>query len=198
MCSSDLNKINTVSSYVIELLQGQGGALSNLLADTNAFGSTLGARDQVIGDVINNLNAVLSTVDAKGAQFSASVDELQKLITGLAQGRDAVAGAIPPLASTSSDLAEFLKRGRRPLQGNIENIRPLATEITDRMPEVNNDIEQLGEDYLRLSALGAYGAYFNIYFCSVSLKINGPAGSDIQIGMGGQPDPSKGRCAFAK
>ena len=194
----DANKINTVSSYVIELLQGQGGALSNLLADTNAFGSTLGARDQMIGDVINNLNAVLTTVDAKGAQFSASVDELQKLITGLAHGRDAVAGAIPPLASTTSDLTEFLKRGRRPLQGNIENIRPLATEITDRMPEVNNDIEQLGEDYLRLSALGAYGAYFNIYFCSVSLKINGPAGSDIQIGMGGQVDPSKGRCAFAK
>ncbi|HXB89204.1 MCE family protein [Mycobacterium sp.] len=194
----DANKINTVSSYVIELLQGQGGALSNLLADTNAFGSTLGARDQVIGDVINNLNAVLTTVDAKGAQFSASVDELQKLITGLAQGRDAVAGAIPPLASTTSDLTEFLKRGRRPLQGNIENVRPLSTEIADRMPEVNNDIEQLGEDYLRLSALGAYGAYFNIYFCAVSLKINGPAGSDIQIGMGGQPDPSKGRCAFAK
>ncbi|MFZ0907054.1 MAG: MCE family protein [Mycobacterium sp.] len=194
----DANKINTVSSYVIELLQGQGGALSNLLADTNAFGSTLGARDQVIGDAINNLKAVLSTVDAKGAQFSASVDELQKLITGLAQGRDAVAGAIGPLASTTSDLTEFLKRGRRPLQGNIENVRPLSTEIADRLPEVNNDIEQLGEDYLRLSALGAYGAYFNIYFCAVSLKINGPAGSDIQIGMGGQPDPSKGRCAFAK
>ena len=194
----DADKINTVSSYVIELLQGHGGALSNLLADTNAFGSALGARDQVIGDVITNLNAVLSTVDAKGAQFSATIDELQKLITGLAQGRDAVAGAIPPLASTTSDLTEFLKRGRRPLQGNIENIRPIANEISDRMPEVNNDIEQLGEDYLRLSALGAYGAYFNIYFCTVSLKINGPAGSDILIPMGGQPDPSKGRCAFAK
>lgn len=194
----DANKINTISSYVIELLQGQGGALSNLLANTNSFGSALGARDQVIGDVINNLNAVLSTVDSKGAQFSTSVDELQKLITGLAQGRDAIAGAIPPLASTTSDLTEFLKRGRRPLQGNIENVRPIATEITDRLPEVNNDIEQLGEDYLRLAALGAYGAYFNIYFCSVSLKINGPAGSDILIGMGGQPDPSKGRCAFAK
>jgi phospholipid/cholesterol/gamma-HCH transport system substrate-binding protein len=194
----DADKINTVSGYVIQLLQGQGGALSNLLADTNAFGSTLGARDQVIGDVINNLNTVLGTVDAKGAQFSASVDELQKLITGLAQGRDAVAGAIPPLASTTSDLTEFLKRGRRPLQGVIENTRPIATELNDRLPEVNNDIEQLGEDYLRLSALGAYGAYFNIYFCTVSLKINGPAGSDILIPMGGQPDPSKGRCAFAK
>ena len=192
----DADKINTISSYVIELLQGQGGALSNLLADTNAFGSTLGARDQAIGNVINNLNGVLSTVDAKGAQLSDSIDQLQKLITGLAQGRDAVAGAIPPLASTTSDLTDLLKRSRRPLQGVLENTRPIANEINDRLPEVNNDIEQLGEDYLRLAALGSYGAYFNIYFCTVSLKINGPAGSDILIPMGGQPDPSKGRCAF--
>jgi phospholipid/cholesterol/gamma-HCH transport system substrate-binding protein len=194
----DADKVNTISSYVIELLQGQGGALSNLLADTNAFGSTLGARDQVIGDVITNLDSVLATVDAKGAQFSASVDGLQQLITGLAQGRDAVAGAIPPLASATTDLTDFLKRGRRPLQGVIENIRPIASEIDDRKGEVDNDIEQLGEDYLRLSALGAYGAFFNIYFCSVTIKINGPAGSDISLPLGGQPDPSKGRCAFAK
>ncbi|MGA8329479.1 MAG: MCE family protein [Mycobacterium sp.] len=194
----DANKVNTISSYVIQLLQGQGGALSSLLADTNSFGSTLGARDQVIGDVITNLNTVLGTVDAKGAQFSASVDELQKLITGLAQGRDAIAGAIPPLASATTDLTDFLKRGRRPLQGVIENTRPIATEIDDRKAEVNNDIEQLGEDYLRLSALGAYGAYFNIYFCTVGLKINGPAGSDIILPFGGQVDPTKGRCAFVK
>jgi phospholipid/cholesterol/gamma-HCH transport system substrate-binding protein len=194
----DADKVNTISSYVIELLQGQGGALSNLLADTNAFGSALGARDQVIGDVINNLNTVLGTVDQKGAQFSASIDQLQQLISGLAQGRDAIAGAIPPLASTTSDLTDLLKRARRPLQGVIENTRPIATELNDRKDEVNNDIEQLGEDYLRLSALGAYGAFFNIYFCSVTIKINGPAGSDILIPMGGQPDPSKGRCAFVK
>ena len=192
----DADKINTISSYVIDLLQGQGGALSNLLANTNSFGATLGARDHAIGDVITNLNAVLATVDAKGAQFSDTVDQLQKLITGLAQGRDAIAGAIPPLATTTSDLTDLLKHSRRPLQGTLENLRPLAGELNDRLPEVNNDIEQLGEDYLRLSALGAYGAYFNIYFCTVSLKINGPAGSDIIIPMGGQVDPSKGRCAF--
>ena len=194
----DADKINTISGYVIDLLQGQGGALSNLLANTNSFGSTLGSRDRAIGDVITNLNAVLSTVDAKGAQFSDAVDQLQKLITGLAEGRDAIAGAIQPLATTTSDLTDLLKNSRRPLQGVLENTRPLATEITDRLPEVNNDIEQLGEDYLRLSALGAYGAYFNIYFCTVSLKINGPAGSDIILPFGGQVDPSKGRCAFAK
>ena len=77
----------------MELLQGQGGALSNLLSTTGAFTQNLAARDQLIGDVINNLNTVLGTVDEKGAQFDASVDQLQKLITGLAEGRDPIAGA---------------------------------------------------------------------------------------------------------
>ena len=194
----DADKVNTISSAVIELLQGQGGALSNVLADTSAFSTALGQRDQLIGDTITNLNTVLGTIDQKSAQFSASVDRLQQLITGLAKNKDSIAGAIPPLASTTTDLTELLKNSRRPLQGILENTRPLATELDNRKAEVNNDIEQLGEDYLRLSALGAYGSFFNIYFCSVTIKINGPAGGDILLPIGGQVDQSKGRCAFAK
>jgi phospholipid/cholesterol/gamma-HCH transport system substrate-binding protein len=194
----DADKVNTISSAVIQLLQGQGGALSNVLADTSAFSSALGQRDQLIGDVITNLNTVLGTVDQKSAQFSASVDQLQQLITGLANNKDAIAGAIGPLASTTTDLTELLKNSRRPLQGILENTRPLATELDNRKAEVANDIEQLGEDYLRLSALGSYGSFFNIYFCSVTIKINGPAGSDILIPFGGPVDPSKGRCSFVK
>ncbi|GAB7143630.1 MCE family protein [Mycobacterium riyadhense] len=194
----DADKINTISSAVIELLQGQGGALANVLADTSAFSSALGRRDQLIGDVINNLNTVLGTIDARSAQFSASVDQLQQLITGLAKNKDAIAGAIQPLSSTTTDLTELLRNSRRPLQGILENARPLATELDNRKAEINNDVEQLGEDYLRLAALGAYGSFFNIYFCTVTIKINGPAGSDILIPFGGQVDPSKGRCAFAK
>jgi phospholipid/cholesterol/gamma-HCH transport system substrate-binding protein len=194
----DADKLNTISSALIELLQGQGGALSNVLADTSAFSTALGQRDQLIGDTITNLNTVLGTIDERSAKFSASVDQLQQLISGLAKNKDSIAGAIPPLASTTTDLTELLKNSRRPLQGILENTRPLATELDNRKAEVNNDIEQLGEDYLRLAALGAYGSFFNIYFCSVTIKINGPAGGDILLPLGGQVDSSQGRCAFVK
>src|SRR5246500_2830819 len=92
----DADKVNTISSAVIQLLQGQGGALANVLSDTNAFSSALGNRDQLIGDTITNLNTVLGTIDARSAQFSSSVDQLQQLISGLSKGRDSIAGAIPP------------------------------------------------------------------------------------------------------
>jgi phospholipid/cholesterol/gamma-HCH transport system substrate-binding protein len=191
----DGQKINEVSNAVLELLQGQGGALSNLLATTGAFTQNLAARDQLIGDVITNLNTVLATVDEKGAQFDASVDQLQKLITGLAEGRDPIAGAIGPLASAENDLTDMLAQSRRPVQGVIENVRPLAQRLDERKADVNKVVEPLAENYLRLNALGAYGSFFNIFYCSTRMKINGPAGSDILIPLGGPPDPSKGRCA---
>ncbi|CAN5329276.1 MCE family protein [soil metagenome] len=191
----DGNKVNEISNAVIELLQGQGGALSQLLSSTSSFTTDLAARDQLIGDVVNNLNTVLGTVDAKSAEFDASVDQLQQLITGLAEGKDPIAGAIGPLSSASTDLTQMLESGRRPLQGVLENLRPLAGELDRRKGEVNAVIEPLAENYLRLNALGAYGSFFNIYYCSIRMKINGPAGSDILIPFGGPPDPSKGRCA---
>ncbi len=191
----DGKKINEVSNAVIELLQGQGGALSEMLSSTSAFTQNLAARDQLIGDVINDLNTVLGTVDEKGTQFDATVDRLQKVITGLAEGRDPIAGAIGPLASAENDLTEMLQKGRRPVQGVIENARPLAQRLDERKADINKVIEPLAENYLRLNALGAYGAFFNIYYCSIRMKINGPAGSDILIPFGGPPDPSKGRCS---
>lgn len=188
-------KVNEISNAVIELLQGEGGALAAMLSSTSAFTQNLAARDQLIGDVITNLNTVLGTVDEKGAEFDASVDQLQKLITGLAEGRDPIAGAIGPLATAENDLTEMLETSRRPVQGVIENVRPFAQRMDERKADVNKVIEPLAENYLRLNALGAYGSFFNIFYCSTRLKINGPAGSDILVPFGGPPDPSKGRCS---
>ncbi|HYJ55572.1 MAG TPA: MCE family protein [Mycobacterium sp.] len=191
----DGKKINEVSNAVIELLQGQGGALASMLTSTSAFTQNLAARDQLIGDVITHLNTVLGTVDEKGAEFDATVDQLQQLLTGLAEGRDPIAGAIGPLASASTDLTDLLEQSRRPVQAVIENTRPLAQRLDERAADINKVIEPLAENYLRLNALGAYGAFFNIYYCSIRMKINGPAGSDILIPFGGPPDPTKGRCS---
>lgn len=191
----DGKKVNEITAAMIEALQGQGGALSDLLSNTGSFSQTLADRDQLIGDTITNLNTVLGTVDSKGAQFNTSIDQLQQLITGLAEGRDPIAGAIGPLASAENDLTDMLQKSRRPVQGVIENARPFAQRMYERRAEVNPVIENLAENYLRLNALGAYGAFFNIYYCSVKIKMSGPAGSDLIVPFGGPADPSKGRCS---
>ena len=140
------DQVNQISNAILELLQGEGGALSRLLSETGTFSQTLGDRYQVISEVIQNLNEVLGTIDEKSVEFDASVDELQKLVTGLAEGRDPIAGAIPPLASAETDLTDMLVNSRRPLQGVLENLRPLATELDNRKAEVNQSHRAVGRE----------------------------------------------------
>jgi phospholipid/cholesterol/gamma-HCH transport system substrate-binding protein len=191
-------KVNEVSNAVIELLQGNGGPLSDLLASTGSFTQTLAARDELIGEVITNLTTVLGTVDARSSKLDTSIDQLQKLISTLSDGRDPISGAIEPLASTQADLTELLTTSRRPLQGVIENVRPLAATLDDRKGDVNAVLDRMPENYARLASLGSYGSFFNIFFCSIKFKLNGPAGSDILIPAAAPVDPTRGRCAFSK
>lgn len=191
----DGTKVNEVSNAVIELLQGDGGPLAELLTSTGSFTQTLAARDQLIGETITNLNRVLGTIDAKSSQLDTSIDQLQKLITTLSNGHDPISSAIEPLASAQGDLTDLLTTIRRPIQGVIENVRPLATTLDDRKDEVNAVLDRMPANYARIASLGAYGSFFNIFFCSIKFKLNGPAGSDLLIPAAGPVDPTRGRCA---
>ena len=191
-------KINAVSNALIELLQGKGGTLSAVLAHTADFTNTIASRGQLIDHTIDNLNTVLAAADQKSVDLDTSVDQLQQLITTLSHGREPISNALQPLAAAEHDLTDVLSAARRPFQAVITNAGPLASALDDRKADVNATIEPLAEDYLRLSALGAYGSFFNIYFCSVKIKISGPAGSDILIPAVSPPSADNGRCNFAK
>ncbi|WIM90091.1 MCE family protein [Candidatus Mycobacterium wuenschmannii] len=194
----DGHKINEISNAILELLDGKGGALADILSSTGAFTQNLAARDHLIGEAITNLDTVLRTVDDKGTQLDTSIDQLQHLVHTLAAGREPIAAALEPLASAETDLTDMLTHSRRPLRGIIEHARPLAGALDDHKDDVNHIIEPLAENYLRLSALGSYGAFFNIYSCSLKIKMNGPAGSDIYLPLGGPSDMATSRCADAR
>ena len=191
-------KLNEVSNAIIALLQGKGATLSTVLSDTADFTQTLASRHELIDETINNLTTVLAAADQKSTDLDVSVDQLQQLITSLSQGRDPIVNALEPLAAAQRDLTDVLSTARRPFQAVIENAGPLAAALDERKEDVNATVEPLAEDYLRLSQLGAYGSFFNIYFCSVKIKINGPAGSDILLPAVKPPTSNNGRCDFAK
>jgi virulence factor Mce-like protein len=56
----------------------------------------------------------------------------------------------------------------------VEPAGALATTEDDHKVEVDDTITPLAENYLRLNALGAYGYFFDIYYCAIKMRINGP------------------------
>src|SRR3978361_1309009 len=72
----DPDQVNALSGSLLKVFQGQGGTISSVLAQTSVRTTTLAGRDQLIGEVINNLNTVLGTFAARDDQFSNGLDKL--------------------------------------------------------------------------------------------------------------------------
>src|SRR5699024_6832874 len=58
----DPAQVNDLSASIIQVFQGEAGTVQDLLASTSSLTRALADRDQLIGDVITNLNSVLTTV----------------------------------------------------------------------------------------------------------------------------------------
>ncbi|MFF0814736.1 MCE family protein [Rhodococcus sp. NPDC003318] len=190
------DQVNDLTGALLQVLQGQGGTLVSLLGSTSSFTATLADRDQLIGDVITNLNTTLETINDRGDQFSSTVDQLQQLVSGLAQDRDPIGAAIPEIATATGDLADLLEGARPDLQATIAGANQVATQLVAGQDQVDWVLERLPDAYRKLIRTGAYGSFFQFYTCSVKFKFSGPDGQELHVELPTTPTQTTGRCAF--
>ena len=192
--SLDPEKVNNIATSLVTVFQGQGGTIADILRQTAQLTSTLADRDQAIGEVITNLNTVLTTVNKHHQDFDQTVNNFEVLITGLKNRKDPLAGAVADLSNATGTLAGLLADNRPLLQsttGYVETIQtPLANE-----PE---KLDKLLGEYPRAVTLigrvgGIYGDFFNFYLCDLTLTLNGlqPGGPVRTVRITKQPS---GRC----
>ena len=79
--------VNQLSYELVQVFQGEGGTLEGLLAHTASVTSTLADRDEVIGDLIDNLSLVLDHVADRDQQLTRLIDSFRTLVGGLPRGR---------------------------------------------------------------------------------------------------------------
>ena len=118
--------VNALTASLIQVFQGQGGTFQSLLSKTTSFTTALADNKEVIQRVIDNLNAVLHTVDQEGGKFSGMIDRLERLTTELAADRDPIADAIDSLDNGTASLTDLLGRARSPLSGTVAQLNRLA------------------------------------------------------------------------
>ncbi|WP_028476237.1 MCE family protein [Nocardia sp. CNY236] len=186
-------QVNDVTNALLQIFQGQGGTLVSLLNSSGAFGKTLADRDALIGSVIDNLNAVLQTIDDRGDQFATTIAELQRLISGLAADKDQIGAAIPRIAGATGDLTDLLAQARPDLRDTVEQAGRLATNLDEGSDTVEWVLERLPSTYRDLIRVGAYGSFLQLYVCSTNFLVDGPDGQTLKINMPGAQ--TTGRCA---
>jgi phospholipid/cholesterol/gamma-HCH transport system substrate-binding protein len=163
--------VNTLTSSLVQVFQGQGGTLNSLLTKTSSFTSTLADDDQTVQTLIDNLNTVLRTISKDGDKFAGAIDGLEKLITGLSRDRDPIATAISSLDNGTASLADLLTQARPPLAATVDQLNRLAPLLDDGKGYLDGALQRAPGNYRKLARIGAYGSFVQYYICELSFKV---------------------------
>ncbi|WOC11773.1 MCE family protein [Gordonia sp. MP11Mi] len=191
------DEVNKLSSALIAVFQGQGGSLNTLLANTASFTSEIADRDKLIGSVIDNLNTTLGTLEADHRGLDQSVDRMQQLISGLADDKGVIGRAIDESASATTGLADLMGAIRPDTKKALSALGTTSGNALKAEPFIRGLLSRLPGDFKKLSNLGSYGSWLQIYFCRIRLLLPGPGNSQYYFtAIDAMGDKSQGgRCS---
>jgi phospholipid/cholesterol/gamma-HCH transport system substrate-binding protein len=170
------DEVNTLSGEIVQVLQGEGGTVDSLLAHTGSLTATLADRDRVIGQVIDNLNAVLGTINSQGDALTSLVSTLQRLVTGLAGDRTAIGDAIEGIADLTGATAGLLGQAREPLKDSIAGLGQLSANLVEGEEDLTRFLTVLPDKFEAVGATASYGSWLNFYLCEATLLTDPPQG----------------------
>lgn len=187
----DPEQVNALSGQLIQALQGQGDTISSFLAETASVTGTLADRDELIGQVINNLNTVLGSVGDQSENLGNAIGSLSEIVKGLSARKGAITSGLAHASNAAATVADLLTTARPPVTELLTQSDRVDTLILKDRDYVDSVLNTLPDSYQLLSRLGLYGDFFSFYLCDLILKINGKGGQPVYIKLAGQ---DTGRC----
>lgn len=184
--------VNKLSEQIIAVFQGEGATVEGLLASTSSLTQTIAAKDQVIGQLIDSLSAVLTTINSRSEQLDTTIITLQQLVSGLAEDREVIGSTLDGLGNLTVSVSDLLEQGRAPLKGSIDALGRLSENLSNAEQVLDSFFEVLPVKLDRIGRLGSYGSWLNFYVCSIEGKIPMPEGYMGDLGV--TPAPGVTRC----
>ncbi|HZC70520.1 MAG TPA: MlaD family protein [Jatrophihabitans sp.] len=169
-------EINQLSFNLIRTLQGEGGAIQALLSTVADLTNSLADKDQLIGDVIDNLTSALQVVAKHDRELSDLIIQLRNFIGGLADDRNTIGKAIVGVNRLAQSTTGLLKHVRGPFAEDVKSITGLVNTLNANSGTLTYVIRQLPPTVGALIRTASYGSWFNFYLCSSSgyLVLPGP------------------------
>lgn len=165
--------VNALADSLVRVLQGEGGTVSNLVRQTGQLTNHLADRDQVIGEVIDNLTRVLQTVNERDVQFQQLVVTTRQLVEGLSAERDAVGSSIDSLADLTSSAENVVTATRPQVTESLDHLKVVSDALVDNRGDAETVLRNLPVKTDNLIRMGSFGSWFQFYLCGADL-VAGP------------------------
>lgn len=167
----DATSINNLSQEIIDIFQGQGGTISALFQQTAALTDAIADKDAVIGNLITNLDSLLTTVNTRDTQLNSLITQLRSWVGGLAQDRVAIGQSLAGINDLTATTAGFLQVIRPPLAQDIKDVQALGSNINSQADLYSGVLQRLPVKLAALTRTATYGSWFNFYLCEFNASL---------------------------
>jgi phospholipid/cholesterol/gamma-HCH transport system substrate-binding protein len=159
--------VNKLSLNLVRVLQGEGGTVQDLLANTASLTDTLADRDELIGDVITNLSTLMGTVDEHHQQLDELLTSMKAWFGDLAKDRTTIGTSLDNISQVTETVADLLTRARPLVTADVKQIRRLFTELAKPANKkyLDKTLDLLPNMLAKQTRIGVYGSWYNYYLC---------------------------------
>ncbi|MFB4314052.1 MCE family protein [Actinomadura sp. 21ATH] len=184
--------VNRLAGEIVQVLQGEGGTVTSLLARIGSLTGTLADRDAVIGRVVGNVTTVLATLDRHGDRLSELIVRLRDLASGLAGDRHAIGESLAAMGELTGAAAGLLEEARPALRDDIAGLARVSRTLAADRELLDATLRRLPGRLNLLARSTGYGSWINGYLCGLDVRAAGPAGLALK-----SPEVGNGaaRCA---
>jgi phospholipid/cholesterol/gamma-HCH transport system substrate-binding protein len=174
----DPQQVNTFLDAVVGGLDGNEQKLRLALDNLAALASTLGARDQAIGRLVENLDTVAGTVAARDREIRTILDNLVAIATTFSEHTDVLDSAVTDLKTFSENLGGLLEDNRPQIDRVVSNLATIVELVRTKLPTLDSTILNLDDAAKRLFTASRLGEWLNqdIYCGTIGVP---PAAVDV-------------------
>lgn len=161
--------VNALADSLVKVLQGEGGTVTNLVRQTGELTNHLADRDQVIGEVIDNLTAVLQTINERDVQFQQLVVTTRQLVEGLSQDRDAIGNSLDSIADLTSSAENVVTATRPSVTESLDHLKVVTDSFNENEDTVAQVLHNMPIKTDNLIRMGSFGSWFQFYLCGLDV-----------------------------
>lgn len=178
-------QVNQLTASIIEVFQGEGDTVDNLVQETAGITSNLADRQQVIDVLLNNLSTLLNTVGVHDTQLGTLISNFDTLVRSVAASKGALGTAIDNVSSLETTTSNLINQSQPTFN---EDIRGLSNDVSDldaNQSALNGVLKGFPGLINTLAKIQSSGDWINVYLCDLTVNVHGSL--DVSLVPGVKP-----------
>ncbi|WP_028937084.1 MCE family protein [Pseudonocardia spinosispora] len=163
--------VNKLSENIVQVLQGSGPQIPQLLAQINELTNKIADRDQIIGSVITNLNQVLANLNGKTPEFESLLDQTQRLVGGLDANTTRIFGSLEKVREFTGNANDLVRDIRPDVRTDVDRAVDVTNLLLDHKPVIQGTLDAFPDFLSALARISQQGAWLNLYACGINIQV---------------------------